>query len=92
MFKELLLTALMKKEEGGYSVLCPELDVASQGDTMDECVINIREAVELYLESAVQMGMMDEVLDQLGISKEAFLKDILLPQWTTMSLPVEVAV
>ncbi|MBL9090916.1 MAG: hypothetical protein JNL96_06805 [Planctomycetaceae bacterium] len=32
--------------------LCPELDVASQGDTIEEARSNLREAVELFLETA----------------------------------------
>ncbi len=40
---------IFTKEEKGYSALCPELGVASQGETLDEAEFNIREAVELYL-------------------------------------------
>ncbi|MBW3637478.1 MAG: type II toxin-antitoxin system HicB family antitoxin [Armatimonadetes bacterium] len=36
----------------GYSAHCPELDVASQGDTPDEARANLREALELFLEDA----------------------------------------
>jgi predicted RNase H-like HicB family nuclease len=39
-------------EEGGFTALCPELDVASQGDTEDEAADNLREAVDLLLETA----------------------------------------
>ena len=39
-------------DEGGYTVLCPELDVASQGETEDEAAANLREAVDLLLETA----------------------------------------
>lgn len=37
-------------EEVGFWVECPELDIASQGDTVDECKTMITEAIELYLE------------------------------------------
>lgn len=46
------LTAIIEKEGDGYVALCPELDVASQGDTIEESRKNLREAVELFLESA----------------------------------------
>lgn len=36
----------------GYSAHCPELDVASQGDTPDEARANLREALQLFLEDA----------------------------------------
>ena len=45
-------TAMIYRENGGYVALCPELDVASQGDSVEEASSNLREAVELFLESA----------------------------------------
>jgi predicted RNase H-like HicB family nuclease len=45
-------TALIYRENGGYMALCPELDVASQGGSVEEASGNLREAVELFLESA----------------------------------------
>lgn len=40
--------------EFGYSVFCPELDIASQGTTEDEARANLQEALELFLEDATQ--------------------------------------
>ncbi len=45
-------TAVIYQEDDGYVSLCPELDVASQGDTLEEARANLREAVELFLECA----------------------------------------
>ena len=45
-------TALLQKEDDGWVALCPELDVASQGQTIEEAQANLREAVELFLETA----------------------------------------
>ena len=45
-------TALVQREDDGWVALCPELDVASQGDTIQQARANLREAVELFLESA----------------------------------------
>ena len=45
-------TAMLQREGDGYVALCPELDVASQGDTVEEARANLREAVELLLETA----------------------------------------
>jgi predicted RNase H-like HicB family nuclease len=50
--KRLQLTALLEREGDGYVSLCPELDVASQGTTVEEALANLREAVELLLETA----------------------------------------
>jgi len=47
------LTLLLEPaEEGGFCALCPELDVASQGETEAEAAEMLREAVELLLETA----------------------------------------
>ena len=45
-------TAIVEKEEHSYVALCPELDVASQGNSVEEATANLKEAVELFLESA----------------------------------------
>ena len=45
-------TAMIYRERDGYVALCPELDVASQGDSVEEASTNLREAVELFIESA----------------------------------------
>ena len=46
------LTALIEREADGYVALCPELDVASQGGTVEEARDNLQEAVQLFFESA----------------------------------------
>ncbi len=46
------LTAIIRAEPPGFVALCPELDVASQGDTIEQSLANLREAVELFYECA----------------------------------------
>lgn len=46
------LTAIIEREGDGYVSLCPELDIASQGDTIEQARDNLREALELFFESA----------------------------------------
>ncbi len=46
------LTAIIEKENGGYVSLCPELDIASQGDTVEQARDNLKEALELFFETA----------------------------------------
>jgi predicted RNase H-like HicB family nuclease len=46
------LTALIEREGNGYVSLCPELDIASQGDSVEEAKANLVEAIELFFESA----------------------------------------
>ena len=44
--------AIVKKEGDMYVAFCPELDVASQGDSIEQATANLKEAVELFLECA----------------------------------------
>ncbi len=46
------LTALIEREGDGYVALCPELDIASQGDSIEQARENLREALELFFEKA----------------------------------------
>jgi predicted RNase H-like HicB family nuclease len=52
MKQSLHLTAVIEREGDGFVSFCPELDVASQGDTIEEARANLVEAVELFLEVA----------------------------------------
>ncbi len=54
-------TSVIWKEKEGYVSKCPELSVASCGSSVDEALKNLREAVELYLENAKALGMMNEL-------------------------------
>ncbi|HNW91553.1 MAG TPA: type II toxin-antitoxin system HicB family antitoxin, partial [bacterium] len=45
-------TAVVEREGDGFVALCPEFDIASQGDTVEQATANLREAVELFLETA----------------------------------------
>ena len=45
-------TAIIEREDDQYVALCPELDIASQGDTVEEARTNLKEALELFFESA----------------------------------------
>lgn len=47
-------TAIIKKGEKQFVALCPELDVASQGYSIEESIKNLKEACELYIE---EMGI-----------------------------------
>jgi predicted RNase H-like HicB family nuclease len=45
-------TAIIEREDGGFVALCPELDIASQGDTIEEARANLQEALQLFFETA----------------------------------------
>lgn len=59
--KNLKLTGIFWHEGRSVVSRCPELGVASCGDTVEEAMANLREAVELYLENACKLGLIDEI-------------------------------
>lgn len=63
------LTAIIEREGEGYVALCPELDIASQGDTVEQARTNLKEAVELFLESADHTEMERRVRSELFITQ-----------------------
>ena len=46
------MTAIIEREGDSYVALCPELDIASQGASVSEARSNLKEALELFYESA----------------------------------------
>ena len=59
------LTAFIEREGNGYVSLCPELDIASQGNSIEEARETLKEALELFYETAspeeIRSRMHDEV-------------------------------
>ena len=60
--KKVRVSAVIWVEKGQYVSKCPELGVASVGDNPREALENLKEAVELYLENAEALGMIEEIL------------------------------
>ncbi len=56
------LTAIIQSEDDSFVAHCPELDVCSQGATVEEAKANLREALELFFECAAP----DEIQRRLG--------------------------
>ena len=46
------LTAIIEREDDGFISLCPELDIASQGSSIEEARANLVEALTLFFETA----------------------------------------
>lgn len=90
MEKQLLLNvSLIEEEEGGYSAIATDLDIASQGETVDEALANLKEAVELYIESAEELGVIEEILEKLGFSSESIKdKNFLVPPVFRTEIPI----
>lgn len=49
-----IFTGIIIKEKHGYSGLCQEVDVASEGESIEDTKLNLFEAVSLYIETAVE--------------------------------------
>ena len=58
--KEFNVTAVIWQEDEVYVSKCPELEVASAGDTPQEALKNLKEAVDLYIENAKILGILDD--------------------------------
>ena len=62
------LTAFIRREGDGYVALCPELDVASQGPTVEEARVNLIEALELFFDAADQSEVDRRLSSEVFIS------------------------
>jgi predicted RNase H-like HicB family nuclease len=63
------LTAVLRREEGDYVALNPELDIASQGSTREEALLNLQEAVELFLEYASSQEIAGRLSEETWITQ-----------------------
>ena len=64
-------TAVVWREGKSYVSKCPELGVASCGDTFEEATNNLKEAGELYIENAKELNLLEDIEDSLT-TKEKF--------------------
>ena len=63
------LTAIIEREGGGYVALCPELDIASQGESIEEARTNLKEALELFLETADQSEIHSRMHEEIFVTR-----------------------
>lgn len=69
MKKQRPLTAIIEREGDGYVSLCPELDIASQGDTVEEARRNLKEALELFFETASPSEIAERLQTEVYITQ-----------------------
>ena len=86
------LSALIRKEENQYVSWCPELEVSSCGDDVEEARDNLFDAVDLYLRTLAEEGELFHVLQERNIkpAEEAELySNVFLSSWKTgVTVPV----
>ncbi|MHB0913842.1 MAG: type II toxin-antitoxin system HicB family antitoxin [Armatimonadota bacterium] len=63
------LTCVIEREGDGYVALCPELDIASQGATVEEALANLKEALELFLETASPAEVEERLHDEVFVTQ-----------------------
>jgi len=62
------LTAILYREEEVYVAECPEVGTASQGESIEEALVNLREATELYLQECPQPALVPRLLTTFEVS------------------------
>ena len=63
------MTAIIEREGDGYVSLCPELDIASQGDTIETARDNLREAIELFFEAASAAEIKQRLHEEVYVTR-----------------------
>ncbi len=63
------LTAIIEREDTGYVSLCPELDIASQGDTIEQARENLREALTLFFECASPEEIRERLHEEVYVTR-----------------------
>lgn len=58
-------TAIIEKEGNQFVALCPELDIASQGETVEKARYNLLEALQLFFESASDKEILERVNNEV---------------------------
>ena len=69
MKKQHTFTAIIEHEDDGYTALCPELDIASQGDSVEQARRNLLEAIELFFETASESEIQERPHDEVFITR-----------------------
>jgi predicted RNase H-like HicB family nuclease len=62
-------TALIEREDDGFVDLCPELDIASQGDSVEEARRNLQEALELFFETASPEEVQERLRSEVYVTR-----------------------
>ena len=61
--------AIIEREGNGYVSLCPELDIASQGNSVEEARNNLAEALELFFEHASESEIRERLHNEIFITR-----------------------
>jgi predicted RNase H-like HicB family nuclease len=62
-------TAIIEREDDQYVALCPELDIASQGGSVEEARRNLKEALELFFETASKEEIRERLHEEVFVTR-----------------------
>ena len=68
MRKKHQFTVVIEREDNMYVDLCPDLDIASQGDSVEEARQNLKEAIELFFKSASHQEILERLHDEVFVT------------------------
>ncbi len=63
------LTCIIERENNGFVSLCPQVDIASQGDSVEEARKNLVEAIELFFEMASPQELLARVYSEIYVTQ-----------------------
>lgn len=69
MNRKFQFTAVIERESDGFVSLCPELDIASQGISVEEAKSNLMEAVQLFFEHASPDEVSKRLHDEVFVTR-----------------------
>lgn len=90
MKSKTLLTVKTWQEGKNFVAYNPELDIASQGKTDAQAQENLREAVDLFLETTKKMGTLTQVLEEAGFLVKKAKREYKIPQLSFSSLEITI--
>ena len=68
------------KEGESYVSVCPELNISSFGENMDDARVGLKQAVEVFVADCEVMGKLEEVLEEAGFDKVLEPSEIWMPR------------
>ena len=63
------LTCIIEREDNGYVSLCPQIDIASQGESVEEARKNLIEAIELFFEMASPQEILARMYSEIYVTQ-----------------------
>lgn len=75
------LHVLVRKEGKQYASWCPELDVASCGDNVEQACYHLQDAVDLYIETLAEEKELVRVFKERGLKFKQPCDNIFMTSW-----------